>query len=184
MAERVHDIYGLIGAMPKVLSAYEVAARAHDGQKRRVSGEPYINHPFRVMMTVMDTFNIRDPDVLCAALLHDVLEDTGMSADDIREMFGDGVAGRVEVLSKRKEAFDLGTYFDGIRNTDVGNAAIKVADRIDNLRDGAKAFKNREKLLDYVNEAEQYIMPLAHEVGRKASTELLAAIIRAKESSA
>ena len=70
-------------------SAHDIAERAHDGQSR-LSGEPYIEHPLAVAGILADLH--LDVDTLCAALLHDTVEDTGVTMEEITERFGDQVA--------------------------------------------------------------------------------------------
>lgn len=68
--------------------AYEFAARAHEGQKRKYTGEPYIVHPVEVMTILMENVSSASTEMLMAALLHDVVEDCGVTPEEIREQFG------------------------------------------------------------------------------------------------
>jgi len=79
--------------------AIEFATLAHRGQVRRYTGEPYIVHPVEVMEIVSTVSD--DSEVLAAALLHDTVEDTPISLQDIRYEFGDRVAGLVDQLTDR-----------------------------------------------------------------------------------
>src|SRR5579884_1382937 len=81
----------------QIRSAYEVASTAHKGQSR-LSGEPYIEHPLAVAGLLAE-LNL-DADTLCAALLHDTVEDTSVSLEDIRERFGAHVAQLVDGVTK------------------------------------------------------------------------------------
>ncbi|MGN0670429.1 MAG: HD domain-containing protein, partial [Oscillospiraceae bacterium] len=81
----------------KIRRAYDLADNAHDGQMRS-SGEKYITHPLSVAMILMDYF--MDTDTICAALLHDVVEDTDIDLDEIRKKFGDDVALLVDGVTK------------------------------------------------------------------------------------
>src|SRR5205085_8509134 len=83
--------------MERIERAYELASRAHRGVVRR-SGEPYIQHPLEVALLLAD-MRI-DADGIIAALLHDVVEDTTYSLEDIREQFGDAVANIVNGVTK------------------------------------------------------------------------------------
>ena len=80
-----------------VKKAYELAAKAHATQKRE-SGEPYIIHPLSVCMNL--TKFKADGASLCAGLLHDVVEDTDYTLEDIKEMFGEDVAFLVDGVTK------------------------------------------------------------------------------------
>lgn len=75
--------------MIAVARAHLFALRAHQGQQRKYTGEDYIVHPVEVMDTVMSVPH--STDMLCAALLHDVVEDCGVTLDDIKTNFGAGV---------------------------------------------------------------------------------------------
>ena len=81
----------------KIRRAYELACDAHKDQKR-ISGTPYITHPLAVATIVADMQ--MDVDSVCAALLHDVVEDTAYSIDDIKERFGEQVALLVDGVTK------------------------------------------------------------------------------------
>ncbi|MDH3907236.1 MAG: HD domain-containing protein, partial [Gammaproteobacteria bacterium] len=81
----------------RVLEAYEFGAAAHEGQARR-SGEPYITHPVAVAQELAEMH--LDSEAICAAILHDVVEDTAASLDEIREKFGEDVALIVDGVSK------------------------------------------------------------------------------------
>ena len=123
-----------------IVEAGRVAARAHEGQFRR-SGEPYITHPVAVA-TIVAELGL-DAQTVAAALLHDAVEDTGLTLDDIRSTFGDGVATVVDGVTKldrlqfnSKEAQQAAT----IRKMLVAMAEdwrvllIKLADRLHNMR--------------------------------------------------
>ena len=77
--------------LEKISQAYKVAEKAHEGQKR-TSGDPYITHP--LLDYCMDT------DTICAALLHDTVEDTDVTLDDLRKKFGEDVALMVDGVTK------------------------------------------------------------------------------------
>src|SRR5210317_1724923 len=81
----------------KVLKAYEFGAAAHEGQTRK-SGEPYITHPVAVAQELAEMH--LDAEAVCAAILHDVVEDTAATLNDIQERFGEDVALIVDGVSK------------------------------------------------------------------------------------
>lgn len=83
------------------MKAYVFAKEAHGEQKRRYSGLPYFCHPKGVARMVEDL--TKDEDMIIAALLHDVVEDCGVTFDDICEMFGDNVDRLVRQLTSNKE---------------------------------------------------------------------------------
>lgn len=81
----------------KIVSAYEFAAKAHEGQKRS-SGQAYIIHPLAVAYILLELG--MDTDTICAALLHDVVEDTPATLDDLKKRFGQDVAMLVDGVTK------------------------------------------------------------------------------------
>src|SRR2546425_1852740 len=83
--------------LERIERAYELASRAHQGVLRR-SGEPYIQHPLEVALLLAD-MRI-DADSIVAALLHDVVEDTDFTLDELRQQFGDAVANIVDGVTK------------------------------------------------------------------------------------
>ena len=81
----------------KIIEAYKFAAKAHEGISRK-SGEPYIVHPLEVAKILIK--NNMDYATIVAGLLHDVVEDTSFSLDDIKKMFGETVAKLVDGVTK------------------------------------------------------------------------------------
>lgn len=119
-------------------SAASFAARAHRHQVRKDGDTPYVSHAFRVAMTVRDLFGCEDGVALASALLHDVIEDTDVDYDEVREAFGDEVARTVAALTKngalpeheREQSYDA-----GLARADWRARLVKLADAYDNLCD-------------------------------------------------
>lgn len=88
--------------MDKVTLAIEFAAKAHDGMRRKTESSPYILHPLEVS-TIVGSMTT-NPDVICAALLHDVVEDAGVMLEEIAEIFGERVAELVASETEDKRA--------------------------------------------------------------------------------
>jgi GTP pyrophosphokinase len=88
--------------MHRIIDGYEFAAKAHQKQKRR-SGEPYIIHPIAVATILAKELEMTDNTVI-AAFLHDVVEDTDHTIEEIEERFGSDVAKLVDAVTKRKKA--------------------------------------------------------------------------------
>ncbi|MCF0167820.1 MAG: bifunctional (p)ppGpp synthetase/guanosine-3',5'-bis(diphosphate) 3'-pyrophosphohydrolase, partial [Bacteroidales bacterium] len=157
-----------------VLKAFDFANEAHRGVRRR-SGEPYILHPIAVAKIVVQEIGLGCKSI-CAALLHDVVEDTEYTSDDIRKLFGDRIAILVEGLTKIKTALDNDSKnkenslqaenFKRILLTlgdDARIVLIKLADRLHNMRtiEFMPEYK-REKIL---SETMYLFIPLAHRLG-------------------
>ncbi len=157
-----------------VQKAFEFANEAHKGVRRR-SGEPYILHPIAVAQIVVSNIGLGYKSI-CAALLHDVVEDTDYTVDDIRNIFGDKIASLVEGLTKIKTVLDnedkakqnsiQAENFKRILltlNDDVRVVLIKLADRLHNCRtiEFMPEYK-RDKIL---SETMFIFIPLAHRLG-------------------
>ena len=127
--------------MAKVDEAYRFAAEFHRDQRRR-SGEPYINHPVEVALILAHDLRM-DEDVICAALLHDTVEDTPATLADLSELFGETVAELVDGVTKltsievdsmdAKQALNLRKMFLAM-SRDIRVVIIKLADRLHNMR--------------------------------------------------
>lgn len=125
--------------MKIIIKAIEFANRAHADQVRKYTGQPYIFHPMRVAMAVA---NHRGSDeMICAAVLHDTVEDCGVHIADILKEFGPDIARLVDELTNKTKASDLPRAerkrMDRERIATISTDAkiIKALDRIDNLRE-------------------------------------------------
>ena len=152
-----------------VRKAYEVAEKAHAHQKRE-SGEPYIIHPLNVCMNL--TKFKADGSSLCAGLLHDVVEDTDYTLEDIKEMFNEDIAFLVDGVTKISNLHyntkDEATNAN-IRRLiyslidDERIIIIKLCDRLHNMR--TLEFKAPEKRIRSANETLNIFVPLAYFIG-------------------
>ncbi len=153
-----------------VIKAFEFANDAHKGVRRR-SGEPYIIHPISVAKIVVTEIGLGYKSIV-SALLHDIVEDTEYTVEDIKRLFGDKIASLVDGLTKIKAAMDSesGTLqaenFKRIiltLNDDVRVVLIKLADRLHNIRtiDSMPDYK-KDKIL---SETMYIFVPLAHRLG-------------------
>jgi (p)ppGpp synthase/HD superfamily hydrolase len=150
---------GLLGA---VLRA---AWQAHEGQKRK-DGAPYIVHPLRVAVCTVEELGARETDLAAAALLHDTVEDTPLTLEDVERLAGPRVRTLVDLLTKPKllDKAELDRiYFSRLRAGDAGASVVKCADRIDNLRDMKGSGWSLEKKKGYLAEAREKILPVARE---------------------
>jgi guanosine-3',5'-bis(diphosphate) 3'-pyrophosphohydrolase len=123
---------------PAWQSAASYAARAHRHQLRKDNATPYVAHVVRVAMTVRDVFGCNDPIVICAAFLHDTIEDTGADYDDIEANFGPPVAVTVAAMTKNMalpESQREPAYDQQLARADWRARLVKLADCFDNLSD-------------------------------------------------
>ena len=155
--------------MEKIQRAYDLAARAHAEQKR-ATGEPYIIHP--VAAAVITVHLGMDTDTVVAALLHDVVEDTPVTIDEIKKEFGPDVAAMVDgvtKLSKIKFVSKEEAQAENVRKMmiamakDVRVIIVKLADRLHNMR--TIDAKPLEKQRRTAHETMEIYAPLAHRLG-------------------
>jgi guanosine-3',5'-bis(diphosphate) 3'-pyrophosphohydrolase len=157
-----------------VLKAFDFANEAHKGVRRR-SGEPYILHPIAVARIVVQEIGLGYKSI-CAALLHDVVEDTNYTVEDIKNHFGQKIASLVDGLTKIKTALDSDniTYSKSMQaenfkrilltlNDDVRIVLIKLADRLHNMR--TIRFMPEYKRDKILSETMYIFIPLAHRLG-------------------
>ena len=145
----------------RLLEAASLAARAHDGQRRKDGKTPYASHPFRVCLVVRDLFGFDDPRMLITALLHDVIEDTTTDFDDIEKDYGPEIAQWVAYLTKDKRLPDEKremAYLKGLNEAPWQVQVCKLADIFDNLMDSSHM--PSEKRAKSLKRAEQYFADL------------------------
>lgn len=160
--------------LSQVRKAFDFANNAYPGMRRR-SSEPYMIHLLSVARIVVEKISLGYKSI-CAALLHDVVEDSEYTLEDIRAQFGEKIASLVEglgkiktVLDKEDKAKEQDSEAENFKrilltlNDDVRVVLIKLADRLDNCRtlDTLPAYK-REKVL---SETMFVFIPLAHRLG-------------------
>ncbi len=125
--------------LKQLLKAITFAAKKHMRQKRKgANGEPYINHPIVVAECLSDVGKIRDCDILIAAILHDTLEDTDTSEEEIINLFGAKVCGYVKEVTDDKnlpKAERKESQITHAPHLSDGAKQIKLADKINNVED-------------------------------------------------
>jgi GTP pyrophosphokinase len=152
-----------------IVRAFTFAAKAHEGQQRR-SGEPFIMHPVGVA-TICAGLRL-DEQTIAAALLHDVVEDTGTELATVREEFGEEIAALVDGVTKltrvqfqSREQAEAENYRKMVvaMAADVRVILVKLADRLHNLR--TIEYLGRQKQVQKAKEALEVYAPLAHRLG-------------------
>ena len=154
--------------MQRVRDAYVLAAEAHKEQRRK-TGEPYIIHPIAVARIVAEELELGANPVI-AAFLHDVVEDTPYTIEDIRERFGDDVAFLVGVVTKQKmDKYEKSKQVDNYRQIlasvqyDVRAILIKLVDRLHNMR--TLDSMRPDKQMKIAGETDYFYAPLANRLG-------------------
>ena len=149
--------------------AFFLAKEAHQGVRRR-SGEPYLLHPIAVAKIAVEEIGLGVKSVV-AALLHDVVEDTEYTVEDIERIFGTKIATMVDGLTKMSGVFNADTsaqaeYFRKVLLTlsdDVRVILIKIADRLHNMR--TLGYMPRNKQIKITGETIHLFAPLAYRLG-------------------
>lgn len=155
--------------LSKIVSAYEFADRYHAGQKRE-SGEPYITHPVAVAYILLELG--MDTDTICAALLHDVVEDTECTLEELQKAFGSDVAmlvngvtklEKVEIFTKDEQKAENIRKILLAMSEDIRVIIIKLADRLHNMR--TLNYCRDEKRRVIAHETMNIYAPIAHRLG-------------------
>ncbi len=152
-----------------IRKAFDMALESHKDMRRK-SGEPYIYHPIAVAQIAAEEIGLGTTSIVCA-LLHDVVEDTDVTLDDIEREFGKKVAKIIDGLTKISGVFDTNSSLqaENFRKMlltladDVRVILIKLADRLHNMR--TMEFMPRDKQLKLSSETVYLYAPLAHRLG-------------------
>lgn len=156
------------GQIDQVIKAYRFAEKAHEGQKRK-SGEDYIHHPLAVAAILSEMH--MDHQCLMAALLHDVIEDTGVPKHTLSKEFDEDVANLVDGVSKLKSIFHSRAEAQAenfqkmtlAMAKDIRVILVKIADRLHNMR--TLGFLNAEKRRRIAKETLEIYAPIANRLG-------------------
>ncbi len=153
----------------KIMEVYEFAEKMHKDQCRR-SGEPYIIHPVQVAYLLAELE--LDTETICAALLHDVVEDTSITNEDLKNKFGTEIAEMVDgvtklsklqfVTLKEQQVEDYRKMFLAM-GKDIRVILIKLADRLHNMR--TLKFLTRDRQIANAQETMDLYAPLANRLG-------------------
>jgi GTP diphosphokinase / guanosine-3',5'-bis(diphosphate) 3'-diphosphatase len=152
-----------------IRKAFDVAVEAHKDMRRK-SGEPYIYHPIAVAKICAEEMGLGSTAIICA-LLHDTVEDTHITLDDVEELFGKTVAQIIDGLTKIPEVFDenVSIQAENFRkmiltiSDDLRVVLIKLADRLHNMR--TLGSMREDKRLKIASETNFLYAPLAHRLG-------------------
>lgn len=154
--------------MDQLHRAFEFAREAHKKQRRK-SGEPYILHPISVALIAAEELML-DTNSVTASFLHDVVEDTDYTIQDIREMFGCDVAFLVDIVTKRKkDKYKLSKQVDNYQQLlssmqyDIRALMVKIADRLHNMR--TLSSMRPDKQMKIAGETDYFYAPLANRLG-------------------
>lgn len=160
-----------------IRKAFEVAVEAHK-EMRRKSGEPYIYHPIAVAQICAEEIGLGPTGIVCA-LLHDTVEDTDLTLDDVRGLFGEKVAQIIDGLTKISGVIDYTSSIQAenfrkvllTMSEDIRVILIKLADRLHNMR--TLEHMKHDKQIKIASETFFLYAPLAHRLGLNAiKTEL------------
>lgn len=170
-AEHVFDVMKTrvsAADLQKIRDAFSLARVAHAPQKRK-TGEPYILHPIAVADIAAEELCL-DASSVIAAFLHDVVEDTDYTIDDIRARFGDDVAFLVSVVTKKKkDRYVDSLQVDNFRQMldsvqyDIRALLVKLADRLHNMR--TLSSMAPDKQMKIAGETDYFYAPLANRLG-------------------
>jgi GTP pyrophosphokinase len=152
-----------------IRKAFDVAVEAHK-EMRRKSGEPYIYHPIAVAQICAEEIGLGSVGIVCA-LLHDTVEDTDLTLDDVRGLFGEKVAQIIDGLTKISGVIDNTSSIQAenfrkvllTMSEDVRVILIKLADRLHNMR--TLEHMKRDKQIKIASETLFLYAPLAHRLG-------------------
>lgn len=157
-----------LAEMQLMRKAFNFAFDAHREQKRK-TGEPYIVHPIAVALIIAKELQL-GAEPVCAAFLHDVVEDTPCTNEKIREVFGDDVAFLVKVVTKQnKTKYAMSKQLDNFKQMldsvhyDIRAILIKLADRLHNMR--TLDSMRPDKQMKIAGETDYFYAPLANRLG-------------------
>ncbi|MCF0159230.1 MAG: bifunctional (p)ppGpp synthetase/guanosine-3',5'-bis(diphosphate) 3'-pyrophosphohydrolase, partial [Bacteroidaceae bacterium] len=170
-AQRVFEVMASRASaeeMVQLKKAYEFAREAHKDQRRK-SGHPYIIHPIAVALIAAEELKL-DVHSVMTAFLHDVVEDTPHTTEEIEELFGVDVAFLVNVVTKKKKStFTASKQVDNFKQLldsmhyDIRALLVKLADRLHNMR--TLASMRPDKQMKIAGETDYFYAPLANRLG-------------------
>ncbi|PIZ57038.1 hypothetical protein COY23_01980 [bacterium (Candidatus Torokbacteria) CG_4_10_14_0_2_um_filter_35_8] len=155
----------------RIISALDLAKKAHAGQKRD-EGQDYFIHPVRVANTLVSDLSIKDSDLIVAAILHDTVEDTDTTLQEIKGKFGEKVAYLVKKLTREKQDDEKEENkfaqkykkFQELMKQSNKVRLLKACDLLDNLGSLPYRKDRGRRFFRHVREAREMYLPLAKSV--------------------
>lgn len=138
----------------EAIKSLNLAEKLHYGVTRK-SGEPYISHPCRIANAII-SLGINDEDIICAVLLHDILEDTDITESQLLEKFNKEVVEIVKLVTK-VEGVSTSKYYEDI-SKNYKASIVKMADRCHNV--STMYYFDLKKMEEYIIETEERVLPL------------------------
>lgn len=166
-----------------IIKALELAKEKHADQYRD-EGPPFVIHPIRVAIILISEIGIKDQDMITSALLHDIVEDTNLTIDELTCDFGDSIAQIVCALTRDKNLETKEEKYRKTLQTSKKIRLIKSCDWLDNMRSWKRIDKthpSRGKFPRWFNEAKAMYIPLAKSVDPEIVTEMENILIQAEE---
>lgn len=149
----------------RIHEALIFAEDAHQ-EHQRSEGDPYIIHPIRSTLNLIEGLQITDPDIIITTLLHDVVEDNAtITFADIEERFGATVRQLCEETTQDKEKETTADYIYRILKASPADIAIKAAEKLDNVRSIPLMSHRGERYKKYVTDVQELFIPLANATG-------------------
>lgn len=164
------------------IRAYEFAKEVHKEQYRD-EGSPYITHINGIIDILKNELNDMNYNKWTVVALHDVLEDSNTTYEELKRMFGETIAQKVDLLTK-KRSIDIGEYIKRMEDYEYSATIIKIklVDRLHNVRSLKYIIdSNKEKVLKYIGETENYYLPLAQKYNERLYNKLFSEVKDLKE---
>ncbi len=167
--ERLTSRIGKMSAADQALiqKAITFATEKHEGQFRR-GGAPYVIHPIRIANILLQEWSCEDPNVVCAALLHDVVEDTPTTIKEVKDAFGNEIGKLVDGMTMWKGSETYEVYVKRVSRGPEELRMIKCADVLDNLRSWYET-ESDDGFARWWRNTEELILPMAMTVSKETA---------------
>ncbi|MBI5135165.1 HD domain-containing protein [Candidatus Uhrbacteria bacterium] len=170
------------GDESRLVAALELAKKAHKGQKRD-EGDPYVIHPIRAARYLAEHLKERDHEVIMAMILHDVVEDTTVTLEQIRQRFGDRVAQLVDSVTRprandeteEEKLTSKPRNYQKVLSSGNETIRIKAADILDNMRsweNTKEQTRKSPKISRWLDEAHRYYFEIGCRAGGTVEQEM------------